>query len=286
MARLLKGAPVAEAVLREATEKADALKALGVTPVLAILRVGAEPGDISYERGAMKKCAAAGVSVLNTVLPADVAPDLFYDTLSALSHDPSVHGILMFRPLPGHLDPEKARRLLAPEKDVDGCTEVSLAGVFTGRQRGFAPCTAEAVMRLLSFYGIEPAGRRVTVLGRSITVGRPVALLLMHRNATVTVCHTRTRETEKLSREADILVAAIGKPEHVTGAYLSPGQTVIDIGVSWSEEKQKLCGDVLFEEAEPIVSAVTPVPGGVGAVTSALLVLHTVQAAGRQQGAH
>lgn len=278
----MKGAPVAEAILRSAGEKVSALKTHGVVPTLAILRVGARSGDISYERGAMKKCAVADVAVKNVVLPADIEPSVFYDTLDALSRDDSVHGILMFRPLPGHLDPEKARQLLAPEKDVDGCTEISLAGVFTGMQRGFAPCTAEAVMDLLSFYGIDPAGKRVVVLGRSITVGRPVSLLLMHKNATVTVCHTRSRDTEALSREADILISATGKLEHVTSAYLRADQTVIDIGIGWNEKKQKLCGDVLFEEAEPIVSAITPVPGGVGAVTSALIVRHTVIAAERQ----
>lgn len=282
MTVLLKGAPVAEALLRESEERAAALKKRGIEPTLAILRVGENPGDISYEKGAAKKCAAAGVGVKNVILPADVPPALFYETLSSLSADPSVHGILMFRPLPAHLDPEKARRLLAPEKDVDGCTDISLAGVFTGSRSGFAPCTAEAVMEMLAFYGIDPAGKRAVIVGRSVTVGRPAAMLLMHKNATVTICHTKTKEMEKLTREADILVLAAGKPEYVNASYLTPGQTVIDVGVSWSEQKQKLCGDALFDEAEPIADAITPVPGGVGAVTSAILVKHTVEAAERQ----
>lgn len=284
MALLLKGAPVAAAILHEAAEKVSSLKARGILPTLAVVRVGASPGDISYEKAAMNKCAAAGVAVKNVILSADIAPALFYDTLKDLSADPTVHGILMFRPLPKHLDPDTAAGLIEPEKDVDGCTDDSLAGVFSGSRHGFAPCTAEAVMQILSYYGIDPCGKRAVVLGRSITVGRPVSLLLMHKNATVTVCHTKTPDPAVLAREADILICATGKPEHVTAEYVSPGQTVIDVGVSWSEKRQKLCGDVLFEEAEPIVSAVTPVPGGVGAVTSALLVKHTVEAAERSAG--
>lgn len=282
MAFLLKGAPVAEALLRESAERADALKEKEIEPTLAILRVGERPDDISYEKGATKKCAAAGVTVKNAVLPVDVSPALFYDTLRSLNEDPAVHGILMFRPLPAFLDPEKARQMLAPEKDVDGCTDISMAGVFSNSGKGFAPCTAEAVMEMLTFYGIDPAGKRAVVIGRSITVGRPAALLLMHKNATVTVCHTKTVEMEKLTREAEILVLAAGKPEYITADYLSSGQTVIDVGVNWSEKKQKLCGDALFDEAEHVAGAITPVPGGVGAVTSALLVKHVVEAAERQ----
>lgn len=282
MARLLKGAPVAEAILKESAERSEALKARGITPTLAILRVGARADDISYENGAAKKCASAGVSVRKEVLPDTAAPELFYETLEALGQDASVHGILMFQPLPSQINAEKARRLLAPEKDVDGCTDISLSGVFTNTKRGFAPCTAEAVMQTLSFYGIDSAGKRVVVLGRSLTVGRPAALLLMHKNATVTVCHSKTPALEATAREADILICAIGKPERITGAFLAPAQTVIDVGIHWNEEKHRLCGDVLFEEAEPLVSALTPVPGGIGAVTSALLVKHTVDAAERQ----
>lgn len=281
MAQLLKGAPVAEAILKDASVISAALEKQGIVPTLAILRVGERADDISYENNASKKCAKAGVSVKNVVLPADVSPVLFFSTLELLNKDPSVHGILMFRPLPKHLDEEKARQLLAPEKDVDGCTDISLSGVFANTQRGFAPCTAEAVMNILSFYGVDPAGRHAVVLGRSMTVGRPVSMLLMHKNATVTVCHSKTQNMEAHAKQADILVCAIGKPEYVTGKYFSAGQTVIDVGIHWNEKKQKLCGDVLFEDADKIVSALSPVPGGVGAVTTALLVKHTAEAAER-----
>ena len=282
MAQLLKGKPVAEAILNNAAERAQALRSKGISPTLAILRVGERADDISYENNAVKKCIAAGVSVKRTVLPSDVAPKIFFETLEFLNTDPSVHGILMFRPLPKHLDEEAARRILCPEKDVDGCTDISLAGVFAGTQRGFAPCTAEAVMQMLAFYDIDPAGKHAVILGRSTTVGRPVSMLLMHKNATVTICHSKTKPLEKYAREAAILICAIGKPEYVNASFLSQGQTVIDVGINWNEKKQKLCGDVLFEEAEPVVCALTPVPAGVGAVTSALLVKHTVEAAEKQ----
>ena len=171
--------------------------------------------------------------------------------------------------------------MLAPEKDVDGCTDGSLAGVFTNTPLGFPPCTAQAAMEILRHYGVELKGKRVTVIGRSLVIGRPVAMMLMHANATVTVCHTRTVDVPSVTREADIIVAASGQMESVGAEYLRPGQTVIDVGIGWNEAKQRLCGDVLFEEAEPIVAAITPVPGGVGSVTSAVLCKHVVEAAKR-----
>jgi methylenetetrahydrofolate dehydrogenase (NADP+)/methenyltetrahydrofolate cyclohydrolase len=188
----------------------------------------------------------------------------------------------MFRPLPKQLDGEKARRMLAPEKDVDGCTDGSLAGVFTNTALGFPPCTAQAAMELLRYYGVDPKGKRVAVIGRSLVIGRPVAMMLMHANATVTVCHTRTVDVPAVTREADIVVAASGQMESVGANYLRPGQIVIDVGIGWNEAKQKLCGDVRAEEAEPIAAALTPVPGGVGSVTSAVLCKHVVEAAKRR----
>ena len=276
MAQLLKGAPVAAAL----TEKTAALCA-GVIPTLAILRVGQREDDLSYERSAMKRCEKAGVAVKNVVLPADVAADTFFAALEDLNRDDSVHGILMFRPLPPHLDGEKARKLLSPAKDVDGCTDGSLAGVFTGGALGFPPCTAQAAMEILHYYGIDPRGKRAAVIGRSLVIGRPVAMMLMHENATVTICHTRTVDVSAVTREADLVIAASGKMESVGAGYLRPGQTVIDVGIGWNESKQKLCGDVKFEEAEPLVAAITPVPGGVGSVTTAVLCKHVVEAAQR-----
>lgn len=282
MAELWKGAPVAAALSETIAAEVNELKARGVAPTLAILRVGERDDDLAYERGAMKRCEKTGVAVRNVVLPADVDADRFFHTLEELNEDSAVHGILMFRPLPKQLDGEKARRLLAPEKDVDGCTDGSLAGVFTNTPLGFPPCTAQAAMELLRFYGVVPKGKRVAVIGRSLVIGRPVAMMLMHANATVTVCHTRTVDVPAVTREADIIVAASGQMESVGAAYLRPGQIVLDVGIGWNEAKQKLCGDVREEEAEPIVAALTPVPGGVGNVTSAVLCKHVVEAARRQ----
>ena len=282
MAEIWKGAPVAAALSETVAAEAAELTAKGVLPTLAIFRVGERDDDLAYERGAMKRCEKVGVAVRNVVLPADVDSETFFSALEELNADPAVHGILMFRPLPKQLDGEKARRLLAPEKDVDGCTDGSLAGVFTNTPLGFPPCTAQAAMEMLRYYGVDPKGKRVAVIGRSLVIGRPVAMMLMHANATVTVCHTRTVDVPAVTREADILVAASGQMESVGAEYLRPGQIVIDVGIGWNEAKQKLCGDVKAEEAEPIAAALTPVPGGVGNVTSAVLAKHVVEAARRQ----
>jgi methylenetetrahydrofolate dehydrogenase (NADP+)/methenyltetrahydrofolate cyclohydrolase len=282
MAEIWKGAPVAAALSETVAAEAAELTAKGVLPTLAIFRVGERDDDLAYERGAMKRCEKVGVRVKNVVLPADVDSDTFFRTLEALNTDPEVHGILMFRPLPKQLDGEKARRMLAPEKDVDGCTDGSLAGVFTNTALGFPPCTAQAAMEMLRYYGVDPKGKRVAVIGRSLVIGRPVAMMLMHANATVTVCHTRTVDVPAVTREADIVVAASGQMESVGANYLRPGQIVIDVGIGWNEAKQKLCGDVRAEEAEPIAAALTPVPGGVGSVTSAVLCKHVAEAAKRR----
>ena len=279
MAELLKGAPVAAALNEKTQEKVARLKEWGIVPTLAILRVGEREDDLSYERGAMKRCAAVGVKVKNVVLPQDVPADRFYETLDELNYDSDVHGILMLRPLPKHIDEEKAREMLSPYKDVDGCTDLSLAGVFTNAEIGFTPCTAQAAMEILDYYHVDCAGKKAAVIGRSLVIGRPVAMLLMHKNATVTVCHTKTENLPEVARQADILIACAGRMESVSGDYLQSGQTVIDVGIHFNEKTQKLCGDVNFAEAEPLVSAITPVPGGVGSVTTAVLVLHVAEAA-------
>ena len=281
MAEVLKGMPVAKAISEELKARSEALQAKGVVPTLAIFRVGERDDDLSYERGAMKRAEQTGVAVRNVVLPADVDSDTFFEALDGLNKDSSVHGILMFRPLPKQLDGEKARQMLAPEKDVDGCTDGSLAGVFANAKVGFPPCTAQAAMEILKFYGIDPKGKKAAVIGRSLVIGRPVAMMLMHANATVTICHTRTVDVPSITKEADIVIAASGQMESVGAEYLSEGQTVIDVGIGWNEEKGKLCGDVKFEEAEPVVSAITPVPGGVGSVTTAVLCKHVIEAAER-----
>ncbi len=282
MAKLLKGKDVVESLNAKLAEQVSKLNADGITPTLAILRVGEREDDLSYERGAKKRCEQVGVSVKVVALPMDVTEEEYLSELDKLNNDLTVNGILMFRPLPKHIDEMKARNMLAAEKDVDGCTDLSLAGVFTNTELGFAPCTAEAAMEILKFYNIPLQGKKAVVIGRSLVIGRPVAMLLMHANATVTICHTKTTDITAITRDADIVVVASGQMESVGKEYLSQGQTVIDVGISWNSEKNKLCGDVKFDEAEEIVDAITPVPGGVGGVTTSILVKHVVEAAIRQ----
>ena len=281
MAEILKGKPVADHLDEISLAKAEALREKGIIPLLAVLRVGARDDDISYERGASKKCRKTGVEVRSVVLPEDVEQDEFYRTLDELNNDPKVHGVLMFRPLPKHLDNERARLSINPDKDVDGCGNRSLTGVFINKKMGFAPCTAEAAMQILDYYGIELSGKRVVVIGRSLVVGKPLAMLLLNRNATVTVCHSRSVNIPEITKEADIIICCTGVMESVNAEYVREGQTVIDVGITYNEKKQKLCGDVLFEEVEPIVERITPVPGGVGSVTTSVLVSHVIEAAER-----
>ena len=282
MAKLLKGKDVVENLNGKLSEKVNELKTKGINPTLAILRVGEKADDLSYERGAIKRCQLIGVDVKVVALPVDVSENDFFDALDKLNNDITIHGILMFRPLPKHIDEAKARNMLSPAKDVDGSTDLSLAGVFTNTNLGFSPCTAEAALEILKYYNIPLSGKKVAVIGRSLVIGRPIAMLLMHENATVTICHTKTVDVPGITKNADIVVVASGQMESVGADYLREGQTVIDVGISWNSEKNKLCGDVKFEEAEGIVDAITPVPGGVGGVTTSILVKHVIEAAIRQ----
>ena len=281
MAEILKGAPVAAAITAQMQKDVEGLRAKGVDPTLAILRVGERPDDLAYERGALKRAEKAGVTVEQVVLPEDVSQDDFDRTLAGLNEDAGVHGILMLRPLPAQLDNERARQMLAPEKDIDGCTDGSLAGVFTNTKTGFPPCTAQAAMEMLHYYGYDVKGKKVAVIGRSLVIGRPVAMMLMHENATVVNCHTKTVDVPSITREADIIIAAAGRLRNVTSEFVKAGQVIIDVGVNWDEEKGGIAGDVDFDAVEPLVSAITPVPGGVGTVTSSVLISHVVEAAKR-----
>ena len=282
MAEILKGRPVAGILDERTAHEVAILKENGIDTTLAILRVGEKGDDIAYEKGAMKKCRNVGIKVRNVMLPEDVSYEEFYRTLDELNSDPEVHGILMFRPLPKYLDNEKARNYIDPVKDVDGCSDSSLGSIFIDKEFGFAPCTAEAVMETLKYYNVDVKGKNVAVIGRSLVVGKPLAMLLMNRNATVTVCHTKTKDVPSITRQADIVICCTGRMESINAEYVSEGQTVIDVGIKYNETKQKLCGDVLFEEVEPIVDRITPVPGGIGSVTTSALTRHVVKAAVNQ----
>jgi len=279
MAEILKGADVVQALNSKMSEDVETLKSKGITATLAIVRVGERPDDVSYEKTATKRCETVGVAVKNIILPADVTQGVLMQKVLELNNDNDVHGVLLFRPLPKHLSDEAIRAVLKPEKDIDGITDGSLAGVFTGSNNGFAPCTAQACMEILDYYKIDCTGKRAVIIGRSLVVGKPVAMMLMSRNATVTICHTRTVDIPAVARNAEILIVAAGQMEGLTKEYFNPGQIVIDVGINWNDKENKLCGDVKFDDAEPIVAAITPVPGGVGTVTTSVLVSHVVEAA-------
>ena len=280
MALLLKGGEAAAAMNEKTAARVAALTAAGVVPTLAVVRMGAREDDLSYERGVMNRCAKLGIQVKPYLLEADASQDQLLAVLEEINQDGSIHGCLIFRPLPAQIDDKAVRAALAPEKDVDGITDASLAGVFTGSGVGYAPCTAQACVEILDHYGIPLEGKRVTVVGRSLVVGKPAAMLLDRKNATVTICNSRTRNLPEICRGADVLVVAMGKRGAIGGDCVAPGQVVVDVGIH-TGENGKLCGDVRFEEAEPVVAAITPVPGGVGAMTTSVLAAHVVEAAGK-----
>ena len=280
MSKLLLGKPVADAMTEDLVVRVEALKAAGVQPVLAIVLVGERPDDLSYERGVTKRAQSVGVDVRPFVLAEDASQQQLEAVIRQVNEDSSIHGCLMFRPLPAHLDEDAACALLASEKDVDAISPAALAGVFADLQGAFAPSTAVACMKVLDHYDIDPAGKKVVVIGRSLVIGKPVAMLLLARNATVTICHSRTRNLVETVREAEIVICATGRARAYGADFFREGQTVVDVGINVDAEG-KLCGDVDFESVENLVDAITPVPRGVGSVTSAVTVGHTVQAAER-----
>ena len=278
MAQLLKGLPVAKAIAKELSERSGLLNEKGVKPTLAILRVGSRPDDLSYEKGAVKRCAECGIEVRRVIFSENVTQQDLIESIEEINRDDTIHGVLLFKPLPKHMDENLVCAALAPEKDMDGITEGSMAGIFSGSGKGYPPCTAQACIEILDHYGIEIQGRRVTVMGRSNVIGKPVFMLLLKRNATVTVCHTKTADPVAECSRADILIAAAGKAGVITGKHVAPGQTVLDVGINVTPEG-KLMGDVDFDAAEPVVGAISPVPGGVGSVTTAVLAKHVIEAA-------
>lgn len=281
MADILKGKPVADAINERTAAAVNELKEKGVVPTLCIVRVGERPDDLSYENGAMKRAAAVGVEVVRRIFPADVSEEELVSAIDGINADPAIHGVLLFRPLPRHINEARVCNALAPEKDMDGITDMSMAGVYAQKKLGFPPCTAQAVIELIDHYGIDLTGANVTVIGRSLVIGKPVSMMLIKKNATVTICHTRTRGTADIARNADIIVAAAGSKRMVDAEFVREGQIVIDVGINWDEEQGRIVGDVDLDAVSPIVSAVTPVPGGVGGVTTSVLMSHVAEAARR-----
>ena len=275
----MKGAAVS-AKLKEQVEKG--LETLTWVPKLTIIRVGENPDDISYEKGATKKLISFGLEVESKVFPGDISDEAFKKEFAAINADASVDGILMLRPLPKQINEQDIEKMIDPAKDLDGISPVNIAKVFSGDTSGFAPCTAEAVVCMLKMNDIALSGKRVAVVGRSMVVGRPLSMLLLHENATVTICHSRTASLPEVCREADILTACVGKAAMINHTYVKKDAVVIDVGIN-VDENGKLCGDVDFADLEGTASAATPVPGGVGGVTTAVLAQHLVRAAWMKQ---
>ena len=291
MAKLLLGKEVNEALVANLQSRTAELRDKGVAPTLGIIRVGARPDDLSYEKGAIKKAEQVGIDVKVIELPEDADREAVLAAVDQVNADSTIHGVLMFQPFPAHLRPYQREicNRLDPKKDMDCLTDLSSAGVYQGRSDlGYAPCTPAACMEILDFYGIDCKGKNAVVIGRSLVVGKPAAMMLMQKNATVTVCHTKTVNTAEICRNADIIVSAAGVLNSLTKDYVRPGQVVIDVSINWDPEKINakggkgaIAGDAVFAEVEPIVEAITPVPGGVGSVTTSVLMKHVVEAAER-----
>ena len=274
--KILKGAEVSAKIKEEVAQIAAGLQEV---PKLAIIRVGENPDDMSYERGATKKMENFGLRVQSYVYPADITDADFKAEFTKINEDPDVTGILMLRPLPKQICEKDIEGMIDPAKDLDGISPVNIAKIFEGDDSGFAPCTAEAVIEVLKAAEIPMTGKRVTILGRSMVVGKPLSMLMVKENATVTICHTRTKDLAGTCRNAEILVAAAGRAKMLNGDYVAQDAVVIDVGIN-VDENGKLCGDVDYDTIQDKAQAATPVPGGVGAVTTAVLAKHLVRAAG------
>ena len=287
MAKQLLGKEVNEALVAALQARTAALAEKGVKATLGIIRLGENPSDLSYEKGATKRAEEVGVAVKNYILPEDASKEDVLKVIDEVNADASVHGVLMFRPLPKHLKDaqDEICNRLDPKKDVDSMTHMSNAGVFEGQDLGYAPCTPAACMEILDHYGIDCKGKKAVVIGRSLVVGKPAAMMLLAKNATVTICHTRTVDPAAVCREADIIISAAGVLGSLTKDFVREGQIVIDVSMNWNPEKITskgkggMSGDAVYDEVEPIVEAITPVPGGVGAVTTSVLMKHVVEAA-------
>lgn len=280
MAEILKGAPVAAHIRDNIAQKIELCRLRGINPKVAIVRVGENPDDIAYEKRVKSNCEKVGLSYQVIVLNSDITQEEFEKEFEAVNSSADNDGILLFRPLPEQLDEEKICIMIDPAKDIDCMNPENLNRVFNGDRDGFAPCTPEAVVEILKYYKIPIRGADAVIINRSMVLGKPLAMLLMREDATVTVCHSKTADTPHHTRSADIIVTGIGKADYFGGEYFSEKNTVVDVGINFAEGR--MTGDVDFGQAEPVVKAITPVPGGVGAVTSMILLKHAADAAWRR----
>ncbi|MCJ0405826.1 bifunctional 5,10-methylene-tetrahydrofolate dehydrogenase/5,10-methylene-tetrahydrofolate cyclohydrolase [Clostridioides difficile] len=275
--QIIKGKPVADKISEELIKEVDLLIKEGINPKLTIVRVGARSDDLSYERGALKRCQNIGITTEVLELAEDITQEEYIDVLKRVNDDKNVNGILCFRPLPKHLNEEVIKYVIAPEKDVDCFSPINSAKVMEGDKSGFPPCTPTAVVEILKHYNVDLKGSKVTVLGRSMVVGKPVSMLLLSEHATVTICHSKTKNLSGVAAEADVLIAAIGRAKMVDESFVKDGTVVIDVGINVDEEGN-LCGDVDTNAVLDKVSMITPVPAGVGSVTTSILAKHVVKA--------
>ena len=282
MGEIIKGKPVGDALSEVLKGECEALVKDGIQPKLAILRVGAKPNDLSYEKGALKKCDTIGIKAEVTELPEGTTQEEYIEALEKLNKDSSVHGILTFRPLPKGIDEEVIKNVIAPEKDVDCFSPMNTAKLMEGDKTGFPPCTPTAVVEILKHYNVPLKGSKVVVLGRSMVVGKPVSMLLLGENATVTICHSKTQDLQKVCADADVLVAGVGRARMVTADYVKEGAVVIDGGINAKPEGGGICGDVDTDDVVGKASMVTPVPAGVGSVTTSILAKHVIKACKQQ----
>jgi methylenetetrahydrofolate dehydrogenase (NADP+)/methenyltetrahydrofolate cyclohydrolase len=282
MTKILSGKEVAAALKDKLTAEVDELKKQGKVPGLCIVMVGDRPDSASYIKGAVKRCTSIGIDCQVETFPEDISQEKFLEALDRLNQDSKINGVIIMRSLPDQISEDAVKYAIAPEKDVDCFNPINVSKVMSGDEDGFPPCTPSAVIEILDHYGIEIKGKRAVLIGRSMVVGRPLAMMLLKRNATVTICHTRTKDLAQEAKRAEILIAAAGKAKMVTKDMVNEGAIVIDVGINF--ENGKMCGDVDFDNVSPIAGQITPVPGGVGSVTSTVLAKHVIKAFKLQQG--
>lgn len=281
MNKIIKGKPVADVITQELLQEVNLLKQKNVVPKLTIVRVGKNESDLAYEKGAIKRCKTIGIETEVKEYPQDICEDDFIKELEKINNDKSTNGILVFRPFPKTLDENVIKYIIKPEKDMDCFSPVNVAKLMEGDETGFPPCTPTAVIEILKHYNVEMEGKNVVVIGRSMVVGKPVSMLLLKENATVTICHSKTKDIKKIASNADILVVGMGKAKLINEEYVKEGAVVIDVGIN-VDENGKLCGDVDTDACMEKVSMITPVPRGVGSVTTSILAKHVIKACKQQ----
>jgi len=277
MGILLKGKPVADSIVARVKDEAEELRRNNIIPKLKIIRVGEREDDLAYERAAVKRMKSANIDCEVLALPLNIDKETFEDEIKNVVNDNSVHGILVFRPLPKQLNEKDIRFIISPEKDIDCLNPINAAKILEGDESGFPPCTARAAMEILKYYNIDISGKEATVIGRSMVVGKPLSMMLLKENSTVTICHSKTENLPQVAKRADILIAAIGKSKMITKDYIKENSTVIDVGIN-ADDEGNITGDVNTEDCIEKAAFITPVPAGVGSVTTAVLADHVVKA--------